>query len=167
MRPPTRGVFENIYNVEAGLTSCIANYSPMGKLSEDGPLTSSRMQQLPEVRHWSDVVTNLWKQQAGRRTGAMRYILRYDIGTEATKDVIHEAHSGWYKGWPGYLWPEGTEEFRTLLGTPHGRGVSNMLFQHPDEFGNKRVEGIHAFIEPRPNDLKDPIRYHLLFVLTH
>ena len=151
----------------------INNHSPLSTTLERGPLertghpTLSRMQQLPDVRYWSDIATILWKQVAGPQTGALKYIIKHDVYTELTKNIIREALGDEQRPWPGTPFPKGSTQFQALLGTPHGRGVYNMLFQHPEEFGSKSVESIRAFTERGTlGDEVTPQYYHLLFELT-
>ncbi|CAF9923129.1 MAG: hypothetical protein HETSPECPRED_005248 [Heterodermia speciosa] len=49
--------------------------------------------------------------------------------------------------WPGYTFtPQGEpDEFYALLGTPHGRGVTYLLIDHPNELPGKSVESITIF----------------------
>ena len=61
--------------------------------------------------------------------------------------------------WPGYTFKKGSEEFQALLGTPHGKGVVNLLVGHADQMPEKDIESITIFSYAGDS-------YHLLFTLT-
>lgn len=51
------------------------------------------------------------------------------------------------KAWPGIITAKGTDSFRALLGTPHGKGVVGLIINHPNLFPNKDIERIAMFTD--------------------
>ncbi len=68
-------------------------------------------------------------------------------------------------GWPGLGFLLGTDEYKAMLGTPHGKGMVRLVVDHPDELGSKGIESITLFVTQDP-DIRDLEQYHILFTLT-
>ena len=107
---------------------------------------------LPMVNHWSDVVANIWEQVAGDRTGNLKNIFKQNIHDPAAIDSINKVLGDILapaRSWPGrrvYARHANHQEwYHALLGSSYGAGVSNMLMQHVEKFGQKGISYIQVW----------------------
>ena len=92
-------------------------------------LDEEQTQDLPQLRHWSDLVWIAWSSipHYPGEAAALKYIFKYDVVTPNTVAII-ESVLGVEQGrfpddggkWPGTKFNSGEKEFFALLGTPHG-----------------------------------------------
>ena len=105
----------------------------------------------------------IWADEARRANvyvDTMKNIFRYNHHTDATETIIKLAYPKdpssaelepalqeveWNIPWPGLTYFEGSEGFRALLGTPHGKSVAYMLAQHPIGLAGKNIKRITMF----------------------
>ena len=125
---------------------------------------------LPRLSKWSDIVWILWAHVAGASAGQLKYVLKHFVVTDETVDVMDEVAKrvgiykdlSWERNWPGLRSDRGTDDFKALVGTPHGKGIVHLLVNHVDMFPTKDIESITIFTT---ND-DDMIIPHMLFTLT-
>jgi len=143
------------------------NYSPSYRLkqiyeSAGRPLPPDWQNLLPFVSKWSDATWIIWadlSQKAGREPGNLKYIFRHHVITEHTRQIMTRAVNSHLARWPGNRFTPNDDQYMALLGTAHGKGVFNLLAQHPAELGAREIESITVFMSP-------PNSGHLLFTLT-
>lgn len=139
----------------------------MQKLESLGEPLEDAGDLIPEVQFLSDVGWIVWADQCdkqGKEASSLKYIFKHRVKTPFTKKVM-EAIAGvdddeFDKAWPGIKLAPGTPRFKTMLGTPHGKGIVHLITKHPTELSGKTIELIHMFTTD------DGYNYHLLFILT-
>jgi hypothetical protein len=123
---------------------------------------------VPQIHKWSDVVAIQWAKLAeeqGRAASSLKYVFKHNVVTDFTKEVMDRVArvpvgiDAFEKPWPGIILARGSDRFRALLGTPHGKGVVWLLINHPNLFPNKDIEKITMFTDEYGS-------YELLFTLT-
>lgn len=106
------------------------------------PLTAA----LVPLRQWSDVTWLEWQHQTSGNFAQQRnlkYICRYDIVNEDTRDAIVEAVGGLANldRWPNRRTLRPFDAgFMALLGTPNGQGIGWFLAQHRVALGERDVD---------------------------
>ncbi|KAL8737002.1 MAG: hypothetical protein Q9181_002113 [Wetmoreana brouardii] len=106
----------------------------------------------------------IWADQArkaGVQPGALKYIFKHQVTTEEIRSVM-EAAAGkpdmaLDAKWPGRRFLGGSEQFKALLGTPHGKGTVWLLIDHRNDMSNKGIEAVTMFTTNED--------YNLLFTL--
>ena len=84
---------------------------------------------LPQVKFWSDIVWIVWASLAktGAEASSLKYIFRHHVKNEETVFVIERifgVSGGNFpdgEEWPGRELGPNEENFRAVLGTPHGK----------------------------------------------
>lgn len=145
------------------------NFSPAYKLKEQyqrqkKPVPENLAKELPFVTKWSDATWILWSQISKKQSKEprdLKYVFRHYIITVATKDIISMAVDSRTPLWPGRKFTPNDDQYMALLATAHGKGVYNLLTQHPAEFESRHIESITVFTT-EPYDKQD----HLLFTFT-
>ncbi|KAL8781439.1 MAG: hypothetical protein Q9213_005990 [Squamulea squamosa] len=131
--PPTGGYYHNMI-IPAGHAIIAAEiYSP--KLKAPG-------KPFPQLHRWSDVTWLCWLAEAGHEAGNLKYIIRSNIVTQSTRDVLEYIHGARQDDmqlpWPGVTYdPQTTREGKAILATSHGRGIAYLIADHSDVLGRK------------------------------
>lgn len=163
----TYGSFNNYYNVPGRTITATLNYSPAYRVKQlhenaNRPLPPNWDRLLPFVSRWSDVTWIIWAdlcQRAGSPPGSLKYIFRHYVITAQTKLVMERAVDSHFSNWPGARFTPQDDQYMALLATAHGKGIVNLLTQHPVELGHKSIESVIVFAT-------NSYRQHLLFTLT-
>ena len=167
-----------MFNVPGKALIGINNYSPVYYLKQksNAPNMDSidpdrhvpLKDLLPRVFGWSDVVWIIWSHLAGNSAGQLKYIIKHQVVTAVTQDVMAyiaeqaglRGTHGYVAEWPGLRLTRGSDAFKALIGTPHGKGIVRILVDHPDEFSTKTIESITIFTTD------GDFFQHLLFTLS-
>lgn len=123
---------------------------------------------MPDLQRWSDVFALKWYHlQGGMNDGSSKNIrtpqyiiipslVRYKTDTQEAVIRACRITNQRLVDMPGgcVFHPVGdtAEGFFGMLGTAHLQGMGFMLAQHKAWFGNKRIDGITAWIRPNEND---------------
>lgn len=109
----------------------------------------------------------------------LRYILRFQIQNDGTKDSTIECLKQWFqwpksegiKAWPGWLiddkqhammpWRKGVHT--AMLSTPNVQGVAFLLLQHKEAFGDKVIGDIRIW---NPNSTDGSIKTNDMCLLV-
>ena len=150
------------------------NFSPLFKAKKKQDWIQHRdvpIQELapfvPLIYKWSDVVGIIWADQARQSNvspNSLKYLFRHNIATPDTRQIIEGAAGNrfgtkWEGVWPGKRFAKGTTQFQALLGTPHGKSITWLIVEHPNEFPKKDIESITIFTIAKG-------AYCMLFTLT-
>ena len=146
----TGAQFVNVLNIPGRAIVATHNHSPTHAIDQDEAVEIAGQlvpwqRRLPEVQRWSDVVGALWADRAGEHTCRLKYIFRQGIVTPKTMSIMCEVLKRQRRRsvedlsfkWPGCRLRPSDEDFRALLGTPHGAGIAFLLRDHPVEMPNK------------------------------
>ncbi|KAL8946734.1 MAG: hypothetical protein Q9222_006911, partial [Ikaeria aurantiellina] len=139
---PTRGEYDQVYNIPSRTIVGIRNDSPLSKLATIHP---DAQQRLPFLNKWSDLTWIVWAAAAGTRTlgppsnalvrDNLKYIFKNHIITYRTMETMNAVFprvgsnsdanmdTEFEQAWPGTTFDAGSLGFQALLGTPHGKGV--------------------------------------------
>lgn len=111
-----------------------------GKKNE--PQTGEALKKsLPEMHHWSDVVSAIWVNTAGEKAKNLRFIFRGKITNQQTIDIMKQ--TGLSKPgkldltWPGKKFDMSTDQGKALLGTDHGSSIAYLLITGKDILGKR------------------------------
>ncbi|KAL8888867.1 MAG: hypothetical protein Q9215_003778 [Flavoplaca cf. flavocitrina] len=131
--PATLGYYHNKMIPSSGTIIAEANYSPKFKAPN---------QPLPPLNRWSDIVWLSWVAEAGADASNLILILRNNIITQSTRDLLEFIHSArpddLQLPWPGIAYdPRSTKEGKAILATSHGQGVAYLLKDHSDVLGRR------------------------------
>ncbi|KAL8966552.1 MAG: hypothetical protein Q9183_003320 [Haloplaca sp. 2 TL-2023] len=175
--PRTEGIYEQIFNPRGRTMVNTFNYSPMYKAKRQQDRIQNRdvppqdmIYYVPSIYKWSDVIGILWAEQARRSNvlpNTLKYFFRHNVATPDTQQIIEGAAGNpfgakWKGRWPGKRFAKGTPQFQALLGTPHGKSITWLIVEHPNEFPKKDIESITIFTIP---DITGE-QYCILFTLT-
>lgn len=133
---------------------------------------------LPEIRFWSDAVWLTWKEIAGKDAGDLKYIIRANIYTEASKEMMEMVgrrrmgrkdvdwkppvnHKDWLKFRPNNDQDKG---FYALLKTAHAKGVYQLVQQHQQTLRGRHIESITML--STYNEQAHFHQWHMLFTLS-
>ena len=150
----------NLFNVPGRTIIAAHNTSPAAAIDKDEVVEINGQaipwqQRLPDIQKWSDVVGITWTDKAGDQAHKLKYIFRQAIVTPTTLGIINgvvhrqkENIPSYQDGfrWPGFKVLPRDEDFKALLGTPHGSGVAFLLLEHPVELPNKQIESVQIFL---------------------
>ncbi|KAL9581881.1 MAG: hypothetical protein Q9212_003628 [Teloschistes hypoglaucus] len=177
----TGGKYDNVYNVVGKTIVGTYNYSPVLYASRTQEIVQHKKvtdlaPYIPDVYKLSDVQFIVWADQCrqqGAQPNVLRYIFKHDVVTFSTKNIMRiaaglepelEEKQGQGEdlsaAWPGLQFSPDSQQFKALMGTPHGKGVAYLILQHRNEMPTKNIESITVFTTS--NDLD----YDLLFTLT-
>jgi hypothetical protein len=109
---------------------------------------------LPKLAHWSDVACLQWHTATRHKTPVpnLRSVDRDHVVNSTTVQVVKAILSKREEWTPdGYVWhrprymftPE-SDDFKALLGTPHGAGVAYLLIQHKEILGHRVVQRVEV-----------------------
>lgn len=105
------------------------------------------VQDLPELRQFSDVAWIYWKNLAPPEVlRNVRGFFSLSITNAQTQSIISRImsdHEQELESWPGTSFRWGTEQFRAILGSPNGQGFGYFLLQHK-VCGNFSVEQVQT-----------------------
>ncbi|KAL8748839.1 MAG: hypothetical protein Q9184_007057 [Pyrenodesmia sp. 2 TL-2023] len=130
--PPTGGKYLNTFIPSFGTIITESNYSP--KFTAPGA-------KIPPLWRWSDIVWLLWTQEAGANARNLKYIVRNNVNTPATRELMEYIEvkdpDTLNLPWPGKSYDMSTEEGLALLATSHGQDVAYLVIDHSDVLGRK------------------------------
>ncbi|KAL8953926.1 MAG: hypothetical protein Q9222_000213 [Ikaeria aurantiellina] len=142
----TFGQYANIFIPAGGSSTIVAvnNASPRVNAGVDEPV--------PRLSRWSDVVWQNWTAIAGGNANKLRYIIREQIITEETREIMEyikvAKEDGLNLPWPGSVYDMRSDDGKALLGTVYGLGVAWLIIDHSDVLGRK-IPAIRIFTVPR------------------
>lgn len=170
---PTSGSFLMALNVQGKTISALQSFSPAYMIKKfhtvNGQMPEGWKERLPDVHKQSDLLWIMWKDAAGDKAGALKYIFRHHVITPETKAVMEHvagaAEDLLDAPWPGHVFGFPSNFYTALLGTPHGRGIVYLLTQHADGLAGKNIKSITVFTT-QGIAVDDYEAYHPLFTLT-
>ncbi|KAL8749434.1 MAG: hypothetical protein Q9184_006812 [Pyrenodesmia sp. 2 TL-2023] len=125
---------------------------------EEDPLEGDALEAaVPPLNSWADVVWAIWAHTAGDQAGDLRYIFQDNITTDITKKIIEviegvkeEDARSLDLPWPGRTFTVDSPEGLTLLGSPHGVGVSWLYHNGRAVMGARNQIKVTIFSSPQP-----------------
>jgi len=149
--PATGARFMNAYNPRSGTIVAMDNMSPTKRAVQ----RRMTREQLPSLRHWSDVVWLEWTRQClidGIAPSQLNYVIQYQILNTVTLQVIFEilhAHGLELVRWPGLMFDvtesQGRQVVADIMATPLGAGINRLLLEHERSLGYRRVQAVTLF----------------------
>ncbi|KAF7188180.1 hypothetical protein HII31_10465 [Pseudocercospora fuligena] len=140
---PTEADYDTYINAKDGMILTSSIFSPDGMnvlyAEED------RAENLPELKHWSDVLFLVWDRYA--KGHQLRHIVVVDVQNPRTKQRV-EAVTGKKTApplWPGVDFSLPTDKAKALLDTPVAKGIAFLLSQHKQQLGVRTVKLIRPF----------------------
>ncbi|KAL8900550.1 MAG: hypothetical protein Q9207_005642 [Kuettlingeria erythrocarpa] len=128
--------------------------------SEDHPLEGDALESaVPPMNSWADIVWGIWAHTAGSssKAGDLRYIFHDNITTDITKKLIEmiegvkeEDERSLELPWPGRTYAVDSQQGLTLLGSPHGVGVSWLYWNGRAVLGARKEIKVTIFSSPQP-----------------
>ncbi|KAG8533935.1 uncharacterized protein KY384_001676 [Bacidia gigantensis] len=182
--PATNGEYINRYSFDGRMILANSNFAPHA-VTKDHAANSAipdvpYYQRMPLVEKWSSIVGIVATHIAEANTKNLKYVVRAGILTDATQDIINGAAKRHDRGqnprwlntdWPGIDFSRNDEAYFALTGTAHGVGVVYLLKDHPDQFGDKRVDSIKIWknysAKESPSDERNTGEYEMMFTLTN
>lgn len=163
---PTGAFYFNFFNVPGKAIVGTFNFAPTYQLLQKDEYKNFRYEDLapyvPEIRQWSDVVWIEWAdqaQQAGVPADSLIYLFKHSCVTKDTQRIMERAANAAEEQfdleYPGFRLARGTDRFRALLGTPHGKAAAWLVINH---LPGKNIETINIFTTEG--------RYDMLFTFT-
>ncbi|KAL8925059.1 MAG: hypothetical protein Q9208_003743 [Pyrenodesmia sp. 3 TL-2023] len=127
---------------------------------EENPLEGDALEAaVPPMNSWADVVWAIWAHTAGSQAGDLRYIFQDNITTDITKKIIEmiegvkeEDARSLNLPWPGHTFMMDSTEGLTLLGSPHGVGLSWLYYNGRAALGARNQIKVTIFSSPQPVD---------------
>lgn len=109
------------------------------------------------MNSWADVVWAIWAHTAGSKAGDLRYIFHDNITTDITKKIIEmiegvkeEDERSLELPWPGRTYAVDSPQGLTLLGSPHGVGISWLYYNGRAVLGARNQIEVTIFSSPQP-----------------
>ena len=164
-------MLDNYFNVPGRTIVAYHNVSPAHQLRQiytqyNKPVPPDWEKALPFVSRLSDVLWIIWadlSKKAGKPPGNLKYIFRHNIITTSTLTIMNLAVNSQIYVWPGKKFTPSDDQFMALLATAHGKGVFNLLTQHPADLGSRKIESITVF---KTLSVMHAGYDHMLFTLT-
>ncbi|KAL8825209.1 MAG: hypothetical protein Q9191_004554, partial [Dirinaria sp. TL-2023a] len=146
----TGGSFDNFYNVPGRTIVGEHNVSPAYEIKssyaeEHQSLPPDWEKALPFVSRYSDVLWIVWadlSQKAGKPPGDLKYIFKHNVITQATTTIMERAVNSHKDPWPGKKFTANDDQYMALLATAHGKGIFNLVTQHPADLRSRKIESI-------------------------
>lgn len=140
--------YKHTTNVSGGTLFAMTLRSPDASL-KGGQLL---FEELPALRHWSDVAFLQWQYICERHESApkcLKRVVQCGVYNWVTQDVISEVLGDELGKYPGhsYARTDGNNGFEALLGMPNAAGTGLLLAQHKEQLAGRSVKSIQVFQE--------------------
>ncbi|KAK1973175.1 hypothetical protein LZ30DRAFT_765268 [Colletotrichum cereale] len=138
---PSRGIYINVVNPEAGAFIFNDNFSPSSMVERN------HKGNVPDLNALSDIAFLQWENACQYKNidiKSLKVVFRSNVITSSSRSVIMEAlrKSGFEQvpGWSNRaVIPMDTQAGAAIIGSTHGSGVAWMLLQHKQKLGMKTI----------------------------
>ncbi|KAF7186262.1 hypothetical protein HII31_12337 [Pseudocercospora fuligena] len=137
--PATGAIYRNVFSCELGVLIAVNNEGPQHV--KNAPPRES----LVPLRQWSDIMGLQWQKLCGNKP--LRYVIRNSVRNPDTLRDLRQIYGvSTFEGlpvadsplgeYPGKTLTGDSEEGEAIIGSPNGRGVAFLLYQHKKTFGD-------------------------------
>jgi len=162
---PWYKTFQGLYHPDTGVIIAVYSYINYQQRRQDSA-----------TQRWHDVVAAIWRKlsnpesqdqnppQGPQRFPKIRWIFRYHVRYTPTENVINQylQPENQLQNGPATKYLPGSSGFNTLLGSPNGRGIPDLLAANKNALGKGTIKSVTLQnITPTDGPVQNHIWWHM------